>query len=272
MSEKTEEIGYGILTKEYFKRLSAINTKLDENLNEILKDKAYDILMKFQINSDDENKDLKYGLLKKRNESGYIEYIFEVFNTYQKSKTLLGLALTMLEEAEIKYNISSEYNYTKNIIYLNTLLYYVSLYFECCTNYIHSFFDKLGQFLNIYFEIGLNEDKLYFTTVINRMVKINLADTLNGLGLNTASLGVLLNFNEFNVGEIQIFNESYKMRKKNVHKLSVLNEGLIFSPMDIYKYRKILEANFDLASKSYNSLNEFIVENNYLISLYYFSK
>ncbi len=148
MRDKSEEFEYGILTEEYFGRLAAINLKLNEKLNVVLKDSAYDILMKFKINSEDENKDLKHGLLKKRNEAGYGDYVFEVANTYQKAKSLLGFALTMLEEAEIKYNINSEYQYSKDIKYLNTLLYYTSLYFECCTNYIHSYFDKL-DFCNI---------------------------------------------------------------------------------------------------------------------------
>ena len=95
-------------------------------------------------------------------------------------------------------------------MYLNTLLYYTSIYFECCTNYIHSYFDKLGQFLNIYFELGLREDKIYYATVINQIVKNELIDKLDKLGLDTFSLRKLVDIREFKKDEIEILKESYK--------------------------------------------------------------
>ena len=258
-----------LINKAYFDSLLIFTTELNKQFNEELYENAYDILMNFIINDSDLDRNLKYKLRNRTKGTVFYKYIFEVFNVYQRAKTMLASALVYIEEAKTKYDIKPDSISSPNERYLNTVLYYASMNLECCTTYTHSFFDKMGQYLNYYLHLKLSEGNLYFKTVIQEIRKTELLLKLKELKLKTENLEKILETTEINIDGIEIFNESYKMRKQNIHRISVLSEGNIFSPSGILKYKDIVEKNFVLATEAYNSLNGFVKDSGYEISKIY---
>jgi len=129
-------------------------------------------------------------------DSQSIEEVHKLDNLYYWDQCLINRIAKIRETyifAMANYNrgFSDEYSTCKTEDVINHILF--DYYSEVFFYFFSSTVDIITQIVNVYFAIGLDEDKVFFKNVINKLKDLTVKDALNDFVMETSNTSTIRN-------------------------------------------------------------------------------
>lgn len=249
----------------FLNKLKDVDSRLPLSKDEQLEEQAAKIIGRIDFDSENRNQQILVNNYYKKNK--FLSYLNALSDAFIYSNS--SLTFSHLYYDEIMYHFPNARNCSEDFsdTYLNQLLFLTKINLETSFIYQFALFDKLAQLLNIYFNLRIDEKKVYFNEII-RVIEHDYYKYFSLLGFNTTALNDLFNVRKTNQKGIPIFTDSRSVRDELMHRISEIS--------DKFHNYDVIEKHHDLAIRcsklsisAMNSFYQLIIDNEMNIHVLY---
>lgn len=253
----------------FYERKKQLGETIEFQINKNNSDSAWNVLSDFSFKTINEHPPEREKCRLYFNKKQILTFYNEFVNCYLSIDNSLNLSLLYLEEIKIHFADNFKIPKPTADAYLTELIFQTKLYLEFTLILQISFFDKISQFLNIYFNAKLSIKNVDFNKL--KMKIESQYEKYETYGLKISHLKNIMNVKDLERNGIVIFNEINKTRRNIIHRIgSVINKYYNTTTLKEFEEQQTNAKHLlEFCGTTIDNINSLIIDNRYNISKLY---